>query len=36
MGSVVVHNNVHVEFRWHLRLDHIQEAAKFHRTMLVL
>ena len=33
VGSVVVHNNMHIECGGHLRLDHIEELAKFLRAV---
>jgi len=33
VGSVVVHNDMHLECSGHLRLDQIEELAKFQRAM---
>jgi len=33
VGSVVVHNDMHLESSGHLRLVQIEELAKFQRTM---
>jgi len=33
VGSVIVHNNMHLESGGHLRLDHIEELAKFPRAV---